>query len=101
LSSKATRSPPTNSSEQITGIYRVEGMLCDTIKVYERVERPRRTSSSSSTPLGLRNATHLACRYMKCMIQVESGPKIQDRGRRRSHLDEICPIHENPKLTVC
>jgi hypothetical protein len=37
---------------------------------------------------------------MKCKIQIESGPKIQDRGSCRSHLDEPCPIHENPKHTA-
>jgi hypothetical protein len=37
---------------------------------------------------------------MKRKIQIESGPKTQDRGSRRSHLDEPCPIHENPKHTT-
>jgi hypothetical protein len=77
-----------------------EGMLSDTIKVCERVKHPCRTSSSSSMPLGLHNAAHVASRYMKCKIQIESGPKTQDRGSRRSHLDEPCPIHENPKHTA-
>jgi hypothetical protein len=31
---------------------------------------------------------------MKRNIQIESGPKTQDRGSRRSHLDKPCPIHE-------
>jgi hypothetical protein len=44
----------------IAKIDRVEGMLSDTIKICERVKRPRRTSSSSSMPLGLRNAAHVA-----------------------------------------
>jgi hypothetical protein len=37
---------------------------------------------------------------MKRKIQIESGPKTQDRGSRKSHLDEPCPIHENPKHTA-
>jgi hypothetical protein len=37
---------------------------------------------------------------MKRKIQIESGPKTQDRGSCRSHLDEPCPIHENPKHTA-
>jgi hypothetical protein len=44
--------PPT-PSDLIVGIDRVEGMLSDTIKVCEHVKHPRRTSSSSSMPLGL------------------------------------------------
>jgi hypothetical protein len=96
-----TETHPPTPSDLIAGINRVEGMLSDTIKVCERVKHPRKTSSSSSTPLGLRNAAHVASRYMKCKIQVESGPKIQDHGSRRSHLDEPCPIHENPKHTAC
>jgi hypothetical protein len=67
--------PPT-PSDLITGIHRVKGMLSDTIKVCERVKRPRATSSTSSMPLGLRNATHVASRFMKRKIQIESGPKI-------------------------
>jgi hypothetical protein len=50
-------------------------------------------------PLGLRNAAHVASHCMKRKIQVESGPKTQDRGSCRSHLDEPCPIHKNPKHT--
>jgi hypothetical protein len=85
-------------SDLIVRIDRVEGMLFDTIKVCERIKRPRRTPpSSSSMPLGLRNATHVASRYMKCKIQIEFGPKTPDRGNRRSHLDDPFPIHENPK----
>jgi hypothetical protein len=76
-------------------------MLSDRMKICERVKRPRVTSSTSSMPLGLRNAAHMASRYMKRKIQIESGPKTQDCGRRRSHLDEPCPIHENPKHTAC
>jgi hypothetical protein len=51
--------PPT-PSDLIVGINRVEGMLSDTIKICERVKRPRVTSSPSSMPLGLRNAAHMA-----------------------------------------
>jgi hypothetical protein len=34
---------------------------------------------------------------MKRKIHIEFGPKTQDRGSCRSHLDEPCPIRENPK----
>jgi hypothetical protein len=51
-------------------------------------------------PLGLRNATHVASRYMKCKIQIESGTKTPYRGNRMSHLDDPCPIHEKPKHTA-
>jgi hypothetical protein len=59
--------PPT-PSDLIVGIDRVEGMLSDTIKVCERVKRPRMTPSTSSMPLGLRNAAHVASRYIKRKI---------------------------------
>jgi hypothetical protein len=75
-------------------------MLSDTIKISERVKRPRMTSSTSSMPLGVRNAAHAASRYMKCKIQIESRPKTQDRGSCRSHLDEPSPIHEKSKHTA-
>jgi hypothetical protein len=91
--------PPT-PSDLIAGIDCVEGMLSDTIKVCERVKRPRTTSSPSGMPLGLRNAAHVASCYMKRKIQIESGPKTQDRGSCRSHLDEPCPIHEKSKHTA-
>jgi hypothetical protein len=91
--------PPT-PSDPIAGIDRVEGMLSDTIKVCECVKRPCMTSSPSSMPLGLRNAACVASHYMKRKIQIESGPKTQDRGNRRSHLDEPCPIHEKSKHTA-
>jgi hypothetical protein len=91
--------PPT-PSDLIAGIDRVEGMLSDTIKVCERVKHPCRTSSSPSMPLGLRNTAHVISRYMKHKIQMESRLKTQDRGSRRSHLDEPLPIHENPKHTA-
>jgi hypothetical protein len=66
--------PPT-PSDLIARINRVEDMLSDTIKVYEHVNRPRTTSLTSSMPLGLRNAARVASRFMKCKIQIESGPK--------------------------
>jgi hypothetical protein len=91
--------PPT-PSDLIAGIDRAEGMLSDTIKVCERVKRPHTTSSPSSMPLGLRNAAHVASCYMKRKIQIESGLNSQDRGSRRNHLDEPCPIHEKSKHTA-
>jgi hypothetical protein len=91
--------PPT-PSDLIAGIDRVEGILSDTIKVCEHVKRPRTTSSPSSMPLGLRNAASVASRYMKCKIQIESGPKTQDRGSCKSHLNEPYPIHEKSKHTT-
>jgi hypothetical protein len=95
-----TETHPSTPSDLIAGIDRVKGMLSDTIKICERVKRPRRTSTPSSMSLGLRNAAHVASRYMKRKIQIESGPKTPDCGSCRSHLDEPCPIHENPKHTV-
>jgi hypothetical protein len=91
--------PPT-PSDLIAGIHRVEGMLSDMIKICEHVKRPRTISSTSSMPLGLRNATHVASRFMKRKIQIEFGPKIQDRGSCRNHFDEPCPIHEKSKHTA-
>jgi hypothetical protein len=91
--------PPT-PSDLITGIDRVEDMLSDTMKVCERVKRPLTTPSTSSMPLGLRNAARVASRYMKRKIQIESGLYHQDRGSCGSHLDEPCPIHENSKHTA-
>jgi hypothetical protein len=91
-----TETYPPTPSDLIARIGHVEGMLSGTIKVYERVKRPRRSSSPSSMPLGLRNAAHVASRYMKHKIH-ESGPKTQDRGSRRS---QPRPIHENPKHTA-
>jgi hypothetical protein len=76
-------------------------MLSDMIKVCERVKHSRRTPlSSSSMPLGPQNATHVASRYMKRKIQIESRPKTLDCGNRRGHLDDPCPIHKNPKHTA-
>jgi hypothetical protein len=95
-----TETQPPTLSDLIAGIDRIEDMLSDTIKVCKRIKRSRRTSSSSSMPLGLRNAAHVASLYMKCKIQIESGPKTPDRGNRRSHLDKPCPIHKNPKHTA-
>jgi hypothetical protein len=92
-----TETHPPTPSDLIAGIDRVEGMLSDTIKVCECIKRPRTTSSPSSMPLGLRNAAHVASRYMKRKIQIESGPKTQDHGSRRSHLDKLCHAHENAK----
>jgi hypothetical protein len=59
--------PPT-PSYLIAGIDRVRDMLSDTIKVCDRVKRPRTTPSTSSMPLGLRNAACVASRYMKPKI---------------------------------
>jgi hypothetical protein len=91
--------PPT-PSDLIDGIDRVECMLSDTIKVCEHVKHPHTTPSTSSMPLGLRNAAHIASRYMKRKIQIESGLNSQDRGSRGNHLDEPCPIHEKSKHTA-
>jgi hypothetical protein len=95
-----TETHPPTPSDLITGIDRVEGMLSETIKVCERIKRPRMTSSSSSMPLGLRNATHLASPYMKRKILIESGSNFQDRGSRKNHLDEPCPVNEKSKHTT-
>jgi hypothetical protein len=91
--------PPT-PNDLIAGIDRVEDMLSDTIKVCECVKRPRTTPSTSSMPLGLRNAARVASRYMKHKIQIQSGLYHQDRGSRGNHLDDPCPIHENSKHTA-
>jgi hypothetical protein len=91
--------PPT-PSDLIARIDRVEGMLSDIIKICACVKCPHRASTSSRMPLGLCNATHVASRYMKRKIQIEYGPKTQDGGSCRSHLDEPCPIHENPNTRL-
>jgi hypothetical protein len=96
----SSESHPPTPSDLIVEIDRVEGMLSDTIKICECVKRPRMTSSTSSMPLGLRNTAHVASRYMKRKIQIESGPKTQDRGSCRSHLDEPCPIYDKSKHTA-
>jgi hypothetical protein len=96
----STEAHPPTPSDLIAGINRVEGMLSNTIKVCEHVKCPRTTPSASSMPLGLRNTTHVASRYMKHKIQIESGLNSQDRGSRKNHLDEPCPIHEKSKHTA-
>jgi hypothetical protein len=95
-----TKTHPPTPSNLIAGIDRVEAILSDMIKVCKRVKRPCRTSSSSVMPLGLRNAVHVASRYMKHKIPIEFGPKAPDRENRRSHLDKPCPIHANPMHTA-
>jgi hypothetical protein len=95
-----TETHPPTPSDLIAGIDRVEGMLSVTIKICECVKCPRRSSMPSSMPLGLCNTAHVASRYMKHKIQIESRPKTPARGSCRSHLDEPCPIHENPKHTT-
>jgi hypothetical protein len=89
--------PPT-PSDLIAGI--VGDMISDTIKVCEHVKRPLTTPSTSGMPIGLRNAARVASRYMKRKIQIESVLNSQDRGSCRNHLDEPCPIHDNPKHTA-
>jgi hypothetical protein len=91
--------PPTPSDLTLGLI--VSGICSPTIKVCERVKRPRSTPSTSSMPFVLRNAAHVASRYIKRKIQIDSGLYHQDRGSYRSHLDEPCPIHENSKHTAC
>jgi hypothetical protein len=95
-----TETHPPTPSDLIAGIDRVEGILSDTIKVCERVKRPRTTPSTSGMPLSLHNVAHVASRYMKRKIQIESGPNSQDRGSHGNHLDEPCPIHEKSKHTA-
>jgi hypothetical protein len=91
---------PSTPSDLIAGIDRVGDMISDTIKVCEHIKRPRTTPSTSSMPLGLRNAARVASRYMKRKIQIESGIYHQDRGSCGNHVDEPCPIHENSKHTT-
>jgi hypothetical protein len=88
--------PPTPSG-LIAGIDRVGDMISNTIKIYEHAKHPCPTPSTSSMPLGLRNAARVASRYMKRKIQIESGLCHQDRRSCRNRLNEPCPIHENPK----
>jgi hypothetical protein len=97
LSKKAQ--PPT-PSDLIVGIDRVGDMISDTIKICEHGKHPCTTHSTSSMPLGMRNATHVALRYMKHKTQIEFGLCHKDRGSCRNHLDEPCPIHENPNHTA-
>jgi hypothetical protein len=96
----SSESHPPTPSDLIAGIHRVESMLSDTIKICERIKRPHMTSSTSSMPLGLCNVAHVASRYMKRKIQIESGHKTQDRGNCMNHLDEPYPIHEKSKHTA-
>jgi hypothetical protein len=91
--------PPTHS-DLIAKIDRVEGILSDTTKVCEHVKRPRTTPSTSSMPLDLRNAAHIASRYVKRKIQIESGFNSQDRGSCGNHLNEPCHVHEKSKHTA-
>jgi hypothetical protein len=56
----STETHPPTPSDLIAEIDRVERMLSDTIKVCERVKRPRTTPSTSRRPLGLRNTAHIA-----------------------------------------
>jgi hypothetical protein len=91
--------PPT-PSDLIAGIDHVGDIISNTIKVCEHVKRPHMTPSTSSMPLGLRNAARVASRYMKCKIQIESGLYHQDRGSCGNHVDEPCPIHKNSKHTA-
>jgi hypothetical protein len=91
--------PPT-PNDLITGIDRVGDMISDTIKICEHAKHHRRTPSTPSMLLSLRNAVRIASRYMKHKTQIESGFCHQDRGSCRNHLDELCPIHENPKHTA-
>jgi hypothetical protein len=94
------KSHPPTPSDLIAGIDRVGDMLSNTIKVCERVKRPRTTPSTSNMPLGLRNAARIASCYMKRKIHIDSGLCHQDRGSCGSHLNEPCPIHENSKHTA-
>jgi hypothetical protein len=91
--------PPT-PSDLIAGIDHAGDTISNTIKICEHAKCPRTTPSTSCMPLGLRNAARVASRYMKRKIQIESGLYHQDRGSCRNHLDEPCPIHENPKHTA-
>jgi hypothetical protein len=60
--------PPT-PRDMIAGLDRIEDMLSDTIKVCERANRPRMTSTAPPCmPLGLRNVAHVVLRYLKHKI---------------------------------
>jgi hypothetical protein len=67
---KKTHTP--TPSDLIAGIDRVGDMISGTINVCEHVKCSRTTPSTSSMPLGLRNAARVASRYMKRKIQIES-----------------------------
>jgi hypothetical protein len=79
--------PPTPSN-LIAGIDRVGDMLSDTIKVCEHDKRPRTTPSTFSMAIGLRNAAHVASRYMKRKIQIQSGLYHQHRGETDARRQE-------------
>jgi hypothetical protein len=96
----STETHPPTLSDLTAGIHRVESMLSDTIKICECVKCPRSTSSTSSMLRRLRNAAHVASRYTKGKIQIESGPKTRDRGNCRNHLGEPYPIQEKSKHTT-
>jgi hypothetical protein len=98
--SLSNKTHPPTPSDLIAGIDHVGDTISDTNKVCEHVKRPRSTSSTSSISLGLRNAARVASHYMKRKIQIESGLNSQDCGSCRNHLDEPCPIHENPEHTA-
>jgi hypothetical protein len=84
-----TEADPPTPRDLIAGLDRVEDMLSDMIKVCKRAKRPRRTSAPSPLmSLSLWNAAHVASRYMKNRIQIESGPKIPHRGNCKGHLDD-------------
>jgi hypothetical protein len=71
--------PPT-PRDPIEGLESVEGMLSDTIKVYEHAKHPRRTTPPSPCiPLGLQNAAHAAFRHIKRKIEIESGHNTSHR----------------------
>jgi hypothetical protein len=96
----SSKSHPPTPRDLIAVINRVDGMLSNTIKICEHVKHPRKISSPSSMPLGLRNAAHMVSCYMKRKIQIKSEPKTEDRGSCRNYFDQPCPIHENPKHTA-
>jgi hypothetical protein len=76
--------PPT-PSDLIAGIDHVGDMISDTIKICEHAKRPCTTPSTSSMPLGLRNAARVASRYMN--------------ARSRSNLDSAIKIVEAAGIT--
>jgi hypothetical protein len=64
--------PPT-PRDLIAGLYRIEDMLSNTIKVCECAKCPCRTlAPPSHMPFGLWNTTHVASLYMKRKIQIKS-----------------------------
>jgi hypothetical protein len=109
---------PPAPSDLIAGIHHVESILSDTIKICEHVKRPRTTSSTSSMPLGLRNAAHVASRYMKrrSRLNFDPTPKIVEtagitstnpalftRSPSTPHTSAVCSrsfVDRSPRLTV-